>query len=81
MELRSQVMRQMLVNCLIVHVLDGDLEDVGRNIELDLASASLNKARRQRILQVLRNFDDVAVDQEYFLVVRGDQLDHFGGAG
>ena len=77
MELRSQVMRQMLVNCLIVHVLDGDLEDVGRNIKLNLASASLNKARRQRILQVLRNFDDVAVDQEYFLVVRGDQLDHF----
>ena len=81
MELRSQVMRQMLVNCLIVHVLDCDLEDVGRNIKLNLASASLNKARRQRILQVLRNFDDVAVDQEYFLVVRGDQLDHFGGAG
>ena len=81
MELRSQVMRQMLVNCLIVHVLDGDLEDVGRNIKLNLASASLNKARRQRILQVLRNFDDVTVDQEYFLVVRGDQLNHFGGAG
>ena len=81
MELRSQVMRQMLVNCLIVHVLDGDLEDVGRNIKLNLASASLNKARRQCILQVLRNFDDVAVDQEYFLVVRGDQLNHFGGAG
>ena len=81
MELRSQVMRQMLVNCLIVHVLNGDLEDVGRNIKLNLASASLDKARRQRILQVLRYFDDVAVDQEYFLVVRGDQLDHFGGAG
>ena len=81
MELRSQVMRQMLVNCLIVHVLDGNLEDVGRNIKLNLASASLDKARRQRILQVLRYFDDVAVDQEYFLVVRGDQFDHFGGAG
>lgn len=74
-------MRQMLVNCLIVHVLDGDLEDVRRNIKLNLASASLNKARRQRILQVLRNFDDVAVDQKYFLIVRGDQFDHFGGAG
>lgn len=51
------------------------------DIELNLASGSLNKARIERILQVSRNFDNIAVDEEYFLVVRGDQLDDFGGAG
>ena len=51
------------------------------DIELNLASGSLNKARIERILQVSRYFDNIAVDEEYFLVVRGDQLDDFGGAG
>ena len=74
-------MRQMLINCLIVHVLNSDLQDVRGDIELNLASGSLNKARIKRILQVSRYFDNITVDEEYFLVVRGDQLDHFGGAG
>jgi len=80
-KLWSQVMRQMLINCLIVHVLNSDLQDVRGDIELNLASGSLNKARIKRILQVSRYFDNITVDEEYFLVVRGDQLDHFGGAG
>ena len=74
-------MRQMLINSLIVHVLNSDLQDVRGDIELNLASGSLNKARIKRILQVSRYLDNIAVDEEYFLVVRGDQLDHFGGAG
>lgn len=73
-KLLALVRSQKLVDHLVVHVFDADLQDVSFDVlQFDLASGALNERRSKTSLQVFRHFDDVPVHVENFVICT-DQL-------